>query len=307
VRELIDAVRDEGLRVGIYFSLSDWHHPDYPAFTDADKPYAFGGSPPLPTDEQWTRYHTFLTAQLRELLSDYGRIDALWFDGGWERPPDWWQPAALEQMIRELQPDILVNDRLFGVGDFSTPEQHVPALAPAGRWETCMTINHSWGHVPSDKSHKSARELVHTICEIAGKGGNLLLNVSPTGTGALPPEQVDRLDDITSWMDRYGESIVGTEPGLEPWQFYGPSTRRGDRVYLHLLMRPYDRVQVRGVSIKRVERVQVLGREKPLEFKTRTGIIESLMDDPTGELTILVPESVLDPLATVLAVDFAPA
>lgn len=305
VGEFVDALRDEDLRVGIYFSLSDWHHPDYPAYTDADKPYAFGMTPPLPSEEQWQRYHAYMTAQLRELLTRYGRIDVLWFDGGWERPPDWWRPAELEAMIRELQPDILVNDRLSGVADFVTPEQIVPPAPLPGRWETCMTMNDSWGYVPSDTDYKSDRQLVHTLCETAGKGGNLLLNVSPTGTGVLPGEQVDRLDAITSWMATNAESIVGTDPGLEPWQFYGPSTRRGNRVYLHLLMRPYDRVTVRGVPVRRVERAQVLGRDTPLEITTRTGIIEGLMDDPPGELVIAVPESVLDPLATVIAVDFS--
>jgi alpha-L-fucosidase len=307
VAEFVQAVRDEGMRVGIYFSLSDWHHPDYPAYTDADKPYTFGVTPPLPTEEQWDRYHAYLTAQLRELLTGYGRVDVLWFDGGWERPPDWWRPAELEAMIRELQPDVLVNDRLTGVADFQTPEQMVPATPLPGRWETCMTMNDSWGYVPSDTAYKTNRHLVHTLCEVAGKGGNLLLNVSPTGSGALPGEQVDRLDAITSWMATNAESILDTEPGLEPWQFYGPSTRRDDRVYLHLLMRPYDRVTVRGVPVRRVECVQVLGRATPLDFTTRTGIIEGLMDDPLGELTIMVPESVLDPLATVIAVDFTAA
>jgi len=304
VREWVDAVRAEGLRVGLYCSLSDWHHPDYPAFTDDDRPYLPGFSPPLPSPEQRDRYLAFLQGQLRELLTDYGTVDVLWFDGGWERPAEWWDPEALESLIRGLQPEIVINDRLPGVGDFETPEQFVPAQPPGGPWETCLTMNDSWGYVPADTDYKSARELVHTLCEVAAKGGNLLLNVSPIGTGALPPEQEERLEAVAGWMATHAESILDAEPGLDPWQFYGPSTRRGTRVYLHLLLRPYEQVVVRGVPVKRVEQVTVLGHEGRLEHRARTTVLDQLNADPLGELVIAVPEDRLDPLATVLAVDF---
>lgn len=305
VREFVEAVRAEGLRVGLYFSLSDWHHPDYPAFTDADRPYLPGFSPPLPSPDRWDAYLDYLRGQLRELLTNYGTIDVLWFDGGWERPTDRWHSGALETLIRDLQPEILINDRLPGVGDFATPEQFVPAIPPDGRWETCLTMNDSWGYVPSDVDYKSARELIHTLCEVAGRGGNLLLNVSPTGSGTLPVEQRERLERIAAWMAVHGESIVGTKPGLESWQFYGPSTRRDSRLYLHLLMRPYEQVIVRGVPVKRVERVQLLGHDQPLDFTYRTGVIDRLNADPLGELVIRVPDALLDPMASVLAVDVA--
>jgi alpha-L-fucosidase len=165
-------------------------------------------------------------------------------------------------------------------------------------------MNHSWGYVPSDTDYKSPRELVHTLCEVAARGGNLLLNVSPTGVGALPDEQRDRLDQLASWMAANGESIVGTAPGLEAWQFYGPTTRRGDRVYLHLLARPYDRVTVRGVPVKRVTGVHTLVRTRPLAHRIRTTVLDQLNADPLGELVIDVPDDALGDLATVVAVDF---
>jgi alpha-L-fucosidase len=305
VREWVDALRAEGLRVGLYFSLSDWHHSDYPAFTDASRPYFPGISPPIPEPVQADRYRAFLSAQLRELLTQYGPIDVLWFDGGWERPPEWWGSDELEAMIRELQPAIRINDRLPGVGDFATPEQFVPPEPPDGPWETCLTMNDSWGYVPADTDYKSVRELVHTLCEVASRGGNLLLNVSPTGRGALPAEQLERLEGLAAWMAVHRESILDTEPGLAPWQFYGPSTRRGDVVYLHLLLRPYATVTVRGVLVRRVREVRALGHERSLDFTFRTAVLDQLNADPTGELIISVPEDVLDPLATVLAVEFA--
>ena len=305
VREFVDAMRAEGLRVGLYYSLSDWSHPDYPPFTEQDKPYRMGMTPPIPEPERWQRYVDFLFGQIRELLTSYGPIDVMWFDGQWERPADMWRTTELGDLIRSLQPGILINDRLPGEGDFTTPEQFVPPTPPEGRWETCMTMNHSWGYVPDDADYKSGRELIHTLCEVVGRGGNLLLNVSPTGSGRLPAEQVERLDTIAAWMARNGEAIVGTEAGLEPWQFYGPTTRRGDRVYLHLLARPYDSVTVRGVPVRRVVSACELSTGADLAFRTRTGVIESLMADPLGEVTIQVPDAVLDDNATVLALDFA--
>jgi alpha-L-fucosidase len=306
VRQYVDAFRAEGVRIGMYFSLSDWHHADYPPFTEADKPYNFFALP-KPTPEQWTRYLAVLFGQVRELLSNYGPVDVIWFDGQWEREPDRWKPAELRALIKSLQPDILINDRLPGGGDFDTPEQFIPPQPPAQRWETCMTMNDSWGYCPADTQYKSARQLIHTLCEVAGKGGNLLLNVSPMSDGHLPAAQVERLEAVAQWMEQYRESIVGTSPGLEPWQFYGPSTRRGDRLYLHVLMRPYDSIAVRGLPIRRIRGVRVLGGSE-LQYTTRCALIDSLFNaDPMGELTIMVPEAVVDPYATVIAVDTVPA
>jgi alpha-L-fucosidase len=307
VRAWADAFRAEGLRLGVYFSLSDWHHPDYPPFTEAFKPYNFANLP-QPTPEQWARYLDVLFGQVRELLTNYGRIDVLWFDGQWERiPAERWKPDQLRALIKSLQPEILINDRLPECGDFDTPEQFIPPRPLARPWETCMTINESWGYNPSDTHYKSPRQLVHALCEVAGKGGNLLLNVGPMGDGRLPAEQLERLEAVAGWMAAHGESIVGTTPGLEPWQFYGPSTRKGDRLYLHLLLRPYETVSVRGVPIKRIRSVQALATGEALPYTTRCAILDSFLNsDPMGELTITVPEPLIDPYATVIAVDLLP-
>jgi alpha-L-fucosidase len=282
VREFVEAMRAEGIRIGLYFSLADWHHPDYPAFTRSDVPYKFPrGIPPDP--ERWPRFVDFMFAQMRELLTNYGQIDLLWFDGGWERTPEEWRTQEFHAMIRELRPEVVINDRLPGFGDYATPEQFVPAKAPEGPWETCLTMNESWGYQPSDTNYKSTRQLIHTLCEVAGKGGNLLLNVSPMSDGRLPPEQLERLEAVAGWMAVNGESISGTAPGLEPWQWYGPSTRRDGTVYLHALMRPYESVTVRGVYIKRVKAVRALSTGKELRFTTRCSIPDRLLNsDPIG-------------------------
>jgi alpha-L-fucosidase len=303
VREFADAMRAEGIRVGFYYSLCDWHHPDYPAFRQEDKPYRLGQSPPLPSDEEWERFLEFMFGQIRELLTDYGPVDVLWFDGGWERSRAKWKPQELEAMIRELQPGIVINDRLYSVGDYDTPEQFVPPVPPARKWETCMTMNESWSFNPADHDYKSPRSLVHTLCEVVGKGGNLLLNVSPRGDGTLPPEQIERLDHIGRWTAKHREAVIGATAGLEAWQHYGPSTRRDSRVYVHLLARPYETVTVRGVKVRQIERVTELATGTELAFTTRTGIMESFLPDPDGEVTITVPPELLDDDATVLAID----
>ncbi|HEX4906551.1 MAG TPA: alpha-L-fucosidase [Acidimicrobiales bacterium] len=304
VREFADAMRAEGIRVGFYYSLCDWHHPDYPAFTMEHRPYQLGTSPPMPSDEQWDRFLEFMYGQITELLTDYGDIAVIWFDGGWERRASQWRSSELEQLIRSLQPEILINDRLPRVGDYETPEQFVPPTPPERKWETCMTMNESWSWNPADTDYKSPRSLVHTLCEVVGRGGNLLLNVSPMGDGSLPPEQEERLDHVARWVEKHREAVIGVESGLEAWQHYGPSTRRGNRTYVHLLARPYESVTVRGVKVRQIERITELASGTELEFSTRTGIMEGFLPDPDGEVTITVPGSLVDDDATVLAIDF---
>ncbi|MCL4421770.1 MAG: alpha-L-fucosidase [Actinobacteria bacterium] len=214
--------------------------------------------------------------------------------------------SELEALIRSLQPDIILNDRLPGVGDYATPEQFIPSDPPSRRWETCLTMNRSWGWNPDDHDYKSSRFLLHSLCEVAGRGGNLLLNVSPRGDGSLPPEQIERLEDIGSWISSHREAIWATTPGLGPAQFYGPSTKRGDTIYLILLMRPYDTIEVRDIAVKRVQSVRDLGTGRVLQHRKTTGLIEGLTPDPTGTLTIAVPADVIDPYATVIEVEVAP-
>lgn len=307
VGEYVEAARAEGLRVGFYLSLSDWHHPDYPAFDGSDASY-FAYMVRRPPANAWGRYLAVLRGQLEELLTRYGTIDLLWFDGGWERRADEWQAAELEAFIRKLQPGIVINDRLPSVGDYKTPEQLVPAVAPEGPWETCLTMNKTWGWCPADTQYKSASELVHTLCEVAGRGGNLLLNVSPMADGRLPDWQVERLDAIAAWMGRNGAAILDSAPGLEPWQFYGPSTRLGETIRLCLPYRPYESVTVRGLRTRRVRAVRELASGTALKHRERLAALDELINsDPEGELVIDLPERLMDPLATVIEIELAPS
>ena len=312
VRGYVDAMREEGMGIGLYYSLLDWHHPDYPAFTENDKPYHFYLTAPLPPAEQWQRYLDFMFGQVREILTNYGKIDEIWFDGQWEHKPADWKTQELAAMIRQLQPGIKINDRLTGQGDFDTPEKFLPAVPLSRPWETCMTMNDSWGYNKDDPSYKSSTEIIQMLCEIAGKGGHLLLNVSPMGDGQLPPEQIQRLNDLAAWMALNHDSIIGTKPGLESWQFYGPSTQKGNTIYLHLLSKPYETVTVRAIHVNKVKSVRILGSGKELQFAKRITLLDQVrkelsnFNDPVGDLVITVPELVIEPHATVISIEFNP-
>jgi len=310
VREYVEAVRSEGMGVGLYYTLADWHHPDYPAITEADKPYHYYTGAPLPSPEMWENFLDFMFGQVREILTNYGKIDEIWFDGQWEHRPADWKAQELAVMIRSLQPGIKINDRLPGQGDFDTPEKFLPAVPPTRPWETCMTMNDSWGYNRDDPYYKSSTELIQTLCEIAGRGGHLLLNVSPMGDGQLPPEQLQRLNDMAAWMTRNHDSITGTKPGLESWQFYGPSTQKGNTVYLHLLSKPYESVTVRSVHVNKVKSVRVLGSGTELRYTKRITLFDQIrkeltkFNDPVGDMVITVPASEIEPHTTVIAIDF---
>lgn len=306
VKEYTQAFRLAGIRVGLYYSLSDWGHPKYPAFTDGMRPYLHELYPRGDAAD-WRDYLQYVKDQLTELLTWYGPIDLLWFDGEWERTAGEWDTAGLEKHIRALAPDVVINDRLIGHGDYRTPEQFIPAQPVAEPWECCMTMCDTWSHVPDDHNYKSLHETVRTAAEVAAKGGNLLLNVGPASDGGLAPEQAAILRGLAAWMERNGESVHGVGPGLEPWQYYGPSTAADGKVYLFALAEPVETVTVRGIKVRRVKAVRQLGSEGELPFSFRTTLDDRNLSDPDGELNIdvrglerghLVPVFVLDMGAT---------
>lgn len=307
VGPMVKAIRSAGMHPGIYFSLCDWHYPGYPSDAQDFKKVgwrllSFWRWAPR---KDWNRYIDFMFGQIRELLTDYGKIDVLWFDGGWEVAPWRLHPYRLKNMILSLQPQIMINDRLYFAGGYRTPEQFIPECPPGGVWETCLTMNDSWGYNPKDRNYKSSYRLIKTICEVAGKGGNLLLNISPRGDGTLPPEQIARMEEIGRWMKTYGESIIGTEPGLEPWQFYGPSTKKGSTYYLHIVMRPEEEVTVRGLKVNRIRSVRALKNGSELKWTKQIPVPDTILKnpDPTGEITIKIPAGILDRYVTVLAIE----
>lgn len=310
VAGLVEAVRAEGLRVGIYYSLSDWHHPDYPRFEESDKPYHHlehrRASP-----EAWARYVEYLKGQLTELLTDYGPIDLVWFDGGWERTAEEWHAAEVRELIRTLQPDAIVNDRLPGQGDYVTPEQALPATPPAGPWEMCLTMSDGWGWRPHDTNYKSARRIAQDLAEVTSRGGNLLLNVSPKGDGSLPEPQVERLRELGDWLATHAESVVGVTPPPSSVQFYGPAalSQSGTTLYLHVIARPLEPLVLRGVPVRRIRGVSLLASGLPLDHVVTSEVFLTLeeLDDESvlGEIRIHLPPAT-GALHDVVAIAFDP-
>lgn len=310
VREFVDACHDQGLRVGLYYSLSDWHHRDYPAYSGEWRPYPFLAYP-RPDADTWERFLADQRGQLGDLLTNYGQIDLLWFDGGWERKEDEWRSTELEAFIRARQPGIVINDRLPGVGDYESPEQSLPTRAIDGWWETCLTMNHSWGPVAADLERKSVRNLLWLLGDVAGGGGNLLLNISPDGDGHVLDWQRERIEALGGWLARHADAVVGTEPALAPGQFYGPTTQRvtDDAVITYLLcpMRPVELVTVRSIHGGRIESVRALGSDTPLAFDVRLSAIDRVfLKDPRSDVVISVPDDATDELMTVIEITQRP-
>ncbi|WP_353111610.1 alpha-L-fucosidase [Microbacterium sp.] len=260
VREFVDAVRAEGLKVGLYHSLIDWHHPDFTIDWNHPRRDDDNASA-LNEGRDMSRYRAHLHGQVRELLTGYGEIDYLFFDftypehrDGWAgKGPEDWDADGLLAMCRELQPAMLVNDRLGIPADFVTPEQYQPT-SPLRKdgvpqvWEACQTLNGSWGYHRDNHDQKSATMLVQMLADSVSMDGNMLLNVGPDGRGAIAPRDAATLGELGEWMRLHRDAIVGAgHAALRPPR-EGVYTRRGDRLYLHLFSWPLGFVHLPGLA-----------------------------------------------------------
>jgi alpha-L-fucosidase len=282
IAQLADACRRGGIRLGLYYSIMDWHHPDYlprREWEAASRPE---------TGADFDRYVAFMKGQLKELLTNYGPVGVLWFDGQWESTWSADRGRDLYSFVRLLQPSIIVNNRVGDKsGDFGTPEQEIPATGLPGSpdWETCMTMNRNWGYNRADKEFKTTETLVRNLVDIASKGGNFLLNVGPTADGEFPAESVERLAQIGDVMRVAGESIRGTSASPFPSLPWGRCTQRRlnastTRLYLHVWDRPRDGVLVVPGLLNEVRRARPLATiNQPLDLP-----VERSGDDVTIRL-----------------------
>ncbi|MFE6038630.1 alpha-L-fucosidase [Streptomyces sp. NPDC056452] len=301
-----EALRRHDLRVGLYFSHSDWSHPDYPSVRPSrlhrpwvDNRYAMP-APGHEDPERWERYLEVVhRGQIRELIEGY-RPDLLWFDGAWERDERQWRMKELREEISALSPGTVLNGRMLGHGDFATAELGVPIRRPEGPWELCYTISDLWGYQPQDTRHKSVRELVRVFAETIGHGGNLLLNTGPREDGTIRPEHAQRLEGLGRWISRNQEAVYPTEAGLPYGHHYGPSMLSKDRRTLFLVCFDTPRVfvELRGLH-NTVKRISVLGTGQELGHRVVGGFPSRRVP---GVVRIEVP-TVSDPYATVLAVE----
>ena len=233
-------------------------------------------------------------------MTEFGPIDLLWFDGEWERDTEQFDMKGLKDQLYAWQPNMINNSRLRDYGDYATPEQGIPIIPPSGPWEFCVTVNDSWGYQGTDNNHKSVRQIVRMFAETVGMGGNMLLDVGPYEDGRLQPEQINRLEGLGDWIRKYSEAIYGTIAGLPSGLFYGASTlnKAKDSLYLMFFDKPFDQIAVKGMK-KLPKRVTSLATGQELTFK----MIGGLGDAPCI-LWIDIPESIVDPNATVVKVEF---
>ena len=325
VREYLEAARARGLRAGLYFSLIDWRHPDYPHYGDLHHPMrddpSYGNE-----GRDFGRYLDYLHSQVRELCTNYGKLDLLWFDFSYgDLRGEAWRASELMDMVRSLQPEVIVDNRLevsgegFGSlaacqpapyhGDFVSPEQIIPpnglrdAQGKPLVWESCVTMNGHWGYCATDRDYKPASMLVKKLVECVSKGGNLLLNVGPDAQGRFPEESRHILAEIGRWMDRNGESIYGCGPaGLDKPE-YGRLTRKGDRLYCHIYENSIGPLPLYGLKREQIRSIRRLADGS--EVRLSSSWVHS--DYPDTVFADLGPDPMLpDPADTVLEVRLEP-
>ncbi len=306
LRELADACRKEGIKLCFYYSIMDWHHPDYLPRRDWENDRPADGA-------NFDRYVQYMKNQLKELLTNYGDIGVLWFDGEWEST---WNPRRgrdLYEYVRKLQPGIIINNRVGAgrsgmegmtkegefAGDFGTPEQEIPATGlPGVYWESCMTMNDHWGYNKHDNNWKSDKTLIQDLVDVASKGGNLLLNIGPMAEGVFPEPSVQRLKGIGAWMKANAESIYGTSasPFVSlPWGRCTQEAMGGDtRLHLHVFEWPQNGILAVPDVLNQPKKAFLLSDAKK----------SSLRVSRKGEgLTIRLPRSAPDSTDSVVILD----
>ena len=322
VKEFVEAVRSEGLRVGLYFSLIDWHHPDYPHYGDRYHPMrenpAYGNE-----NREFDRYLDYLHAQVKEICSNYGKLDLLWFDFGYDHlRGEAWRGTELVDLVRTLQPGVLIDNRIevsgegFGSlyqcaptpyhGDFVTPEKMIP---PQGIrdvqgnsmvWEACITMNNNWGYCGEDHHYKPASLLIKKLVECVSKGGNMILNVGPDGRGNIPPESLEILSQIGDWMAKNGESIHGCGPAEIEKPEYGRITQKNNTRYFHIFENTLGPLPLMGLKREEISGLRLLatGQEIPISTSWVHSDYPEIVFANLGEDPILP-----DPVDTVLKVE----
>jgi len=313
LKPMVEAFRGRGLKVGLYHSLIDWHHPQF-AIDDVHSMRNHPDREQLNESRDQRQYAEYLHGQVREILTGYGKIDAMFYDfsypaGQRGRPDgfagkgrDDWQSESLLQLTRALQPGIVVNDRLDlqdveGGSDYRTPEQFMPrewVTADGQRvvWETCQTFSGSWGYHRDETSWKTTDQLLRMLIGVVSKGGNLLLNVGPTGRGEFDDRALDRLQGMGEWMKRHGRSIHGCTGAPDDITTpedcrltYNPETRR---LYVHVFAWPFRQLHLDGLAGK-VEYAQLLNDASEIGLSEQTEHQKDLGGRDLQTLTLELP------------------
>lgn len=277
VREFVDACREEGIRVGLYFSIIDWSHPEFPKYGDRQHPMRNNEAY---KDEKidFDRYLEFMHGQVKELVTNYGKLDILWFDFSYDDMcGEKWKATELIKMVRKYQPDVIIDNRLEGSGedhgsiatanpliysgDFASPEQIIPPegvrdeLGEMIPWELCATMNNHWGYCNFDHQYKSPEMLIRKLVECTSKGGNMILNVGPDAKGNIPKESVKILREIGQWMKKNQESVYGCGICELPKPEWGRYTQKGNVIYAHVYETPLGALPLSGIAPEKLDKV----------------------------------------------------
>jgi alpha-L-fucosidase len=320
VKEIVAACRAEGLRVGFYHSVIDWHHDQYAYAKSKQLPHPLKGKPYPNGDRDHAKYQQFLFAQVDELVSNYP-VDVLWWDYSAVdfQGEEAWRAFELMDLVRTKKPKIIMNNRLFRTpeagwsgmgtdgflpklepkyGDFITPEQHIPATGmPGVDWETCMTMNTTWGYSDHDHAWKTDEALIRNLVDIASKGGNYLLNIGPKGDGTVPLESINSMQAIGRWMKVNGDAIYGTTASPFEKLDWGRCTQKRlsatrTRLYLHVFDWPATgKLQVPDLQNRVIKASLITGGKRLSTSATAGGV------------AISVPASAPDKIASVLVLD----
>ncbi len=292
LKELAAECRKSGIRLCVYYSIMDWHHTDYLP----RRPWEKNVRPAV--GAHLSRYIDYMKGQLKELLTNYGPIGVLWFDGDWEHTSNELRSKEVNAFVRSLQPNILINNRNKLSEDFSTPEKFVPvkSLAVGQLWETCMPMNDTWGYAANDTNWKSAETIIRNWIDSASKGGNFLLNVGVTAPGAFPSESVERLARVGAWMEVNKSSIYGTSKGpFRRLPFNGRTTSTSNTLYIHVFDWPSQGLRLVGLKTP-ITGARVLAEN--LELGTK--ISRTTIDGTNVPVLEIDRPPRLDPAATVI-------
>jgi alpha-L-fucosidase len=293
IEPFVKELRKNGLKAGLYFSLLDWSHPDYPNFTRNQKRYE--------TDSlRWNRFVEFNFGQINEISRNY-KPDLIWFDGDWEQSAEAWRAKKIKELLLSNNPNIIINSRLQGYGDYATPEQGVPIKKPeAEYWELCMTMNDSWGYQHNDNNYKTSNQIIRIFTDCISMGGNLLLDIGPMADGTIPTEQVKILEELGRWTKKHEEAIFNTHAGIPKDYFTGPSTLSNDSTVLFLFLeyKPIGPIAIKGLKNK-INRIRVVGDGTKLSWDIK---MKQYWSSKPGMIYINVPEKTLDEQVTVIAV-----
>ncbi len=293
LRELADECHAQGIRLHFYYSHLDWMRDEYPMGRTGSR--IIGRDT---TKVNWPEYYEFMNSQIRELLTNYGEIGAIWFDGWWDHDQDSvpfdWQLQQQYAMIHELQPACLVGNNHHQVPfegeDIQIFERDLPGENTAGLsgqdisrlpLETCQTMNGMWGYKLVDQEYKSTETLIQYLVSAAGKGANLLMNIGPQPNGELPATAIERLREIGEWTREFGETIYGTTAGDIPVQPWGVTTRKGNRLFVHIM--DFDGTELELPLECRVKKAFTFADKTPVRFKRTSNGIKLMFDEaPSG-------------------------